>query len=81
MRGVDKTSRSVTDEGSINSARALFLLCYNNNGKFQTISQECLWVKILFCIYFVVRDLNLVILAIQVFVWNSIFVTFIRCQC
>ena len=81
MRGVDKRSPSVTDEGSINSAWALFPLCYNNTGKFQTLFQECLWVKILLCIYFVVHDLNLATLVIQVFVWNSIFVTLIHCQC
>ena len=81
MRGVDKRSSSVMDEGSISSARAMFLLCSNNTGKFQTLFQECLWVKNLLCIYFVVHDLNLVNLVMQVFVWNSIFVTLIHCQC
>jgi hypothetical protein len=32
-------------------------------------------------IYFVVNDLNLVILVLQVFVWNSILVTLIQLQC
>jgi hypothetical protein len=41
MRGQDKRSPSVTEEESINSAWALFLLCYNNTGKFQTLLQEC----------------------------------------
>jgi hypothetical protein len=41
MRGQDKRSPSVTEEESINSAWALFLLRYNNTGKFQTLLQEC----------------------------------------
>ena len=83
MRGQDKTS-SVTEEESINSAWALFLLCYNNNGKFQTLLQKCAvsdkCIMYLF-IYFVVKDLNLVILVLQVFVFSSILVTLIQWQC
>ena len=56
------------------------LVSYNNIGKFQTLFQECLWVENLLYSYFVVHDLKLLILVIQVFVWNSIFVTLIQCQ-
>jgi hypothetical protein len=38
-------------------------------------------VKNLLCVYFVVHDLNVVMLVVQVFVWNFILVTLIQRQC
>jgi len=80
----DKRSSSVTEEESINSARAQFLLCNNNTGKLKLSSRNVLCMKnlsfIYLFIYFVVHDLNLVILVLQVFVWNSILVTLIQGQ-
>jgi len=81
MREQNKRSPRVTEEESTNSAWALFLLCYNNTGKFQTSSKNVLWVINVLCIYFAVHDLKLVILVLQVFVWNSILVTLIQRQC
>ena len=44
MRGQDKRSPSVTEEESINSGWALFLLHYNNTGKFKLSSKNvCGW--------------------------------------